>query len=177
MANDKMIINEIGRFLEDHSISYDIVYMGHGPMWDTPEWRSIWQVTLRKHGLKDFTFKFGNSLVNSWLIQYRGEDARLLRPDEWANVAIKAAIRKGNKEVKECDAILIRRHIPPTIKDVLSNLPYHDIGDFEEFCAEFGYDTDSRKAVDAYLELTRQYRWLLRALGPDLDGLRALVEA
>jgi len=172
-----MASNKIKGFLKDHGISYDIVYMGHGPMWDVPEWRAMWQVTLRKRGLKDLTFKFGDSLIDSWLIQHKGEDPRPLQPVEWSYTAIKTAIQKGGGKVKGCDAILIRRQVPPAIKDVLSGLPYYDPGDFEEFCAEFGYDTDSRKAVDAYLELTHQYHWLLHALGPDLDGLRALVDA
>ena len=34
----------------------------------------------------------------------------------------------------------------PTAYDMLACLTKNDPGDFEEFCSEFGYDTDSRKA-------------------------------
>lgn len=39
---------------------------------------------------------------------------------------------------------------PPTEYDVLTCLTKYDVGDFEEFCDEFGYDTDSRSAERTY---------------------------
>jgi hypothetical protein len=52
----------------------------------------------------------------------------------------------------------------PTAYDVFSCLPKTDPGTFEDFCSEYGYDTDSRKAEkvytavkDEYLQLSRLY--------------------
>lgn len=40
------------------------------------------------------------------------------------------------------------RHVPvyPTAYDVLAAITKYDPGSFNDFCAEYGYDTDSRKA-------------------------------
>jgi hypothetical protein len=43
--------------------------------------------------------------------------------------------------------------VPPTLADVLSCLLMDSIAigySFDQFCSEFGYDTDSRKAYDTY---------------------------
>jgi hypothetical protein len=42
---------------------------------------------------------------------------------------------------------------PPKIEDVMYSLladSYAASGTFAEFCSEYGYDTDSRKALDTY---------------------------
>jgi len=38
----------------------------------------------------------------------------------------------------------------PSAYDVLSGLTSSEVGDFKEFCSEFGYDEDSRKAEKTY---------------------------
>ena len=40
---------------------------------------------------------------------------------------------------------------------------------FEEFCSEFGYDTDSRKAEATYRACVRSRAGVLRLLGPDFE--------
>ncbi|MCD7896389.1 MAG: hypothetical protein LUG50_06895 [Planctomycetaceae bacterium] len=49
--------------------------------------------------------------------------------------------------------------------------------DFEEFCAEYGYDTDSRRAERIYRAVQEQARQMRRLLGDDLHAfLEALQE-
>lgn len=50
----------------------------------------------------------------------------------------------------------------PTAYDVLSCLQKYDIGSFEDFCGEFGYDTDSRKAEKIYKAVCKEYESLCR---------------
>ena len=38
----------------------------------------------------------------------------------------------------------------PTAYDVISCIQKYDVGSFEDFCSEFGYDTYSRKAYKIY---------------------------
>ena len=38
----------------------------------------------------------------------------------------------------------------PSLYDVLACLTTYDPGTFKDFCSEFGYDTDSRKAEKIY---------------------------
>lgn len=47
---------------------------------------------------------------------------------------------------------------PPTTYDVLACLTKDAPGTFEDFCGEYGYDTDSRKAESVWKACRREYR-------------------
>ena len=60
----------------------------------------------------------------------------------------------------------------PTAEDVLASLlmDARDVESFEDWCGEYGYDTDSRKALELYLRLqtvARDVRALLRMSAED----------
>lgn len=58
--------------------------------------------------------------------------------------------------------------IPPALADVLySLLSDADAGSrtFNEFCDDYGYDADSRRALDTYLECQQAHTDLVRVLG------------
>lgn len=56
----------------------------------------------------------------------------------------------------------------PKMYDVLACLQKYDVGDFHNFCSEFGYDEDSRKAERIYKAVLREYNAMERIFGPDL---------
>jgi hypothetical protein len=62
---------------------------------------------------------------------------------------------------------------PPTMRDLLDCLASDASGienandDFEEWCGEYGYDTDSRKAERTFKACVRQAKGLRRLLGDD----------
>lgn len=45
----------------------------------------------------------------------------------------------------------------PTAYDILSCFTKYDPGTFENFCADYGYDTDSRKAEKIYNNVVKEY--------------------
>ncbi len=45
----------------------------------------------------------------------------------------------------------------PTQYDVLACIQKYDVGSFEDFCGEFGYDEDSRKALKTYKAVCKEY--------------------
>ena len=45
----------------------------------------------------------------------------------------------------------------PNSYDVLACLTKYDPGNFENFCSDFGYDTDSKKAEKTYLAVKDEY--------------------
>ncbi len=53
------------------------------------------------------------------------------------------SIAKGNEE--------------PTLYDLLSCLQKYEVGTFEDFCSEFGYDEDSRSAYKTYKAVVKEY--------------------
>jgi hypothetical protein len=46
----------------------------------------------------------------------------------------------------------------PTAYDVLAAITKYDPEDFESFCSNFGYDTDSRKALKTYNAVVKEWR-------------------
>lgn len=53
----------------------------------------------------------------------------------------------------------------PSSYDLLACLTKYDPGTFEDFCNEFGYDTDSKKAEKIYKAVVNEYAGLCRVLG------------
>jgi hypothetical protein len=45
----------------------------------------------------------------------------------------------------------------PTAYDVLATLTKYDVGSFNDFCFDFGYDTDSRKAEKIYKAVVKEF--------------------
>jgi hypothetical protein len=62
---------------------------------------------------------------------------------------------------------------PPTLEDVLDCIAsdangFEDENDFETWCSNYGYDTDSRKAEKTFKFIERQATQLKAKLGNDL---------
>lgn len=48
--------------------------------------------------------------------------------------------------------------ITPRPYDVLSCLQKYEVGSFEDFCSDFGYDTDSRSAYKTYKAVMKEWK-------------------
>lgn len=62
------------------------------------------------------------------------------------------------------------RKVKPSAYDVLACLTKYDPGTFENFCADYGYDTDSRKAEKVYFAVQNEYAALRRIFTPEQLG-------
>lgn len=60
---------------------------------------------------------------------------------------------------------------PPTMYDILACMTKSDPGTLEEFCDEFGYDTDSRKAERVYRMCCHEWDAMQRLFGDVMDQL------
>ena len=47
---------------------------------------------------------------------------------------------------------------PPTAYDVLACLTKYEVGMFDDFCADYGYDTDSRTAYKTYKAVLKEWK-------------------
>lgn len=54
--------------------------------------------------------------------------------------------------------------LKPTIYDVVACLEWYEIYDFENFCLDFGYDTDSIKAFNIYTKCKEQQKELFELI-------------
>ena len=67
----------------------------------------------------------------------------------------------------------------PTVADVLSNLltdasGYESARNFEEWCSQYGYDSDSRKALATYEAIGHNTAAIHKLLGKDYNFLATL---
>lgn len=57
----------------------------------------------------------------------------------------------------------IRQKCPfPTAYDILACLTAYDPGNYEDFCIDYGYNEDSRKAEQTYFAVVKEYTQLRR---------------
>jgi hypothetical protein len=62
----------------------------------------------------------------------------------------------------------------PSIYDILTCLQKYDVGDFENFCSEFGYDTDSRKAEGIYKAVCKEFEAVERLFSDVIEELQEI---
>ena len=60
---------------------------------------------------------------------------------------------------------------PPDIYSVLTCLTKYDPENFENFCANYGYDTDSKTAERVYKAVVKEYNAVTRLFGDIMDEL------
>lgn len=62
----------------------------------------------------------------------------------------------------------------PSSYDILACLTKYNPGSFEEFCNDFGYDADSRKAYDIYLLMCKEWQGVKDVFIGILEQLRGI---
>lgn len=62
----------------------------------------------------------------------------------------------------------------PTMYDVLTCIEKYDHPTFEDFCGDYGYDTDSRKAERTFKAVQKEYKAVERLFGDIMDELQEI---
>ena len=62
----------------------------------------------------------------------------------------------------------------PTLYDIFACLQKYDVGSFEDFCGEFGYDEDSRKAEKIYHAVCKEFEGVDRLFGDVIEELQEI---
>lgn len=121
--------------------------------------RDIYFVTIMRESRK-ISFEFGNSIYNSGFYvtigknKYPIERKYLEKSKTEIERYIKNTIRFDY--ISKLDSI----HYPkaPNEYDILACLQKYDVGTFEDFCSEFGYDEDSITANKTYKEVCNEFK-------------------
>lgn len=120
-----------------------------------------------------YAFAFWNSLYKREAIdavnQLASDNAGMLTVDDYrARDILKEVLGKNITRAharRAHDALLAE--LAPTSYDILAALDQLHAESFEDFCAEFGYDEDSRRAFRTYRELVEQDRRLRQLFNHD----------
>ena len=121
--------------------------------------RDIYKITLSR-GNRKYSFEFGQSIVKSGFYASYGKQKYIIPREKINNkdsdlkIWVRFNLQRDFGNVVN-DKIV--RPIAPTLYDVLTCLQKYDVGTFEDFCSEFGYDTDSRNAKKTYKAVVKEY--------------------
>lgn len=140
---------------------------------DDKQNRDIYEITISK-GKRAHTFNFGQSIAKSGLrLQMGKKEIFIQLPDSHKHLMLKrneTALRYWIKYHIESNILPFDKIIypeQPTPYDVLACLQKYDVGSFEDFCNDFGYDTDSRNAEKTYKAVCNEYKNLCRIFTDD----------
>jgi hypothetical protein len=121
------------------------------------EKRDIYKITLQR-GTRKMVFNFGQSLNNSGFYFTQGVkkveiDKKFLELD-LSESQLKTKLIQTIRQA--CDKI----HYPkaPTPYDILAGLQNYEVGSFENFCDEFDYNVDSKKAEKTYNAVLKEWQ-------------------
>jgi hypothetical protein len=136
------------RFLKETSSVITMEFVEYGFHFvDDKEKRDIYSVTITK-GDRKFTFRYGNSINNSGeYILFPSRERINLKKNVNGKPIMSSKdygfLNGSNSKRNENFKV-------PSAYDILASLTKYDVGSFENFCDEFGYDKDSIKAHKIY---------------------------
>jgi hypothetical protein len=141
-------------FLEKTNTTIKVEFLKHDYHFDCDkEKRDIYLVIIQR-GARKFSFNFGNSIHNSG--EYIGHknmclnafDKYLFTKEDLKNIRFQL---NTYQIVKNKDFKL------PDEYSILACLQKYDVGSLEDFCSEFGYDPDSKRAEKIYKSVCKGY--------------------
>lgn len=145
-------------FLEKAKASIKIDFSGvvTNKEWKENAKRNLYNVTITTP-LGSINFDFWGSIYNTEITTMTIEEYAKKRFKCQYGYLTSTDKAKARKELKEKKATAA-----PTAYDILACLTKYDLGTFEEFCCEFGYDEDSKTADRIYIEVIKEYKQLER---------------
>ena len=141
---------------DKYSVSMTSRYLGHFKHFDDDtDTRDVYEVRIWCTSRPDsaYTFRYGQSINDS-----RTCDAN--DGPNWRRI-----LRERERSRSFRDHAKNQRGKPPRLYDVLSCLTKYDPGTHKNFCGDYGYDTDSRKALDLYMRVQEEWSGVLRLCG------------
>ncbi len=144
---------QANEFLQKTHATISIEYMGLSvnKNWNETDCRDLYEVTLSTS--KDTVlFNFWDSIRNT-KINHMDIDtyAKKRFKCTYENLTLQDKT-KAQKELAEK-----KKEAKPTAYDVLACMTTYDPGLFADFCSEFGYNKNSRRALNTYLEVQEEY--------------------
>lgn len=158
------------KFLQDAHATMKIAFQGRAinTMWKEKQLRNLYAVTITTPR-GSYTFDFWDSLHNTEIMQMTNEQyARKHLCRRWEDMNYYEQV-KAQKELAK-----MQKEARPDCYDVLACLTKYDPGTFEDFCAEYGYDEDSRTAERIYIAVQNEFANLKRIF--DSEQLEAMQE-
>ena len=122
---------------------------------------------------EDFCEKTGTKII----IEYLKHDYHFQDDKEERDI-YKVTIKRNKKQfsLNFGQSLINSDHgnTPPTEYGILAHITKYDPEDFENFCSEYGYDTDSKKAEKIYKAVEREYNNVYRLFSDVMEELQEI---
>lgn len=167
---------QANEFLKKTDTTFKAEFVKHGKHFDDDkDNRDIYQITL-KRGEREFKFNFGQSINDSGLrLFHKGSNKRtnhkpfsvpqnireLMATAETPQQKTRSTYRFKDwfeREHFNLGGLSYDFGEVPTPYDVLASLTDYPQETFKDFCDNFGYDEDSRKAEKTYKAVVEEYK-------------------
>lgn len=161
-------------FLAATNTTLECEFLENGKHFEDDEFnRGIYKITLTR-GERKYSFNFGQSAANSQKYQ----DVKMPNRTYSTNgkgITGGYSINNIGKYINGGMNLKLIKGTPPTAYDVLAYLTKYPIYDFADFCSEYGYDQDSRKAYKTYKAVKREWENIAILYNDDqLEQLREI---
>lgn len=104
------------------------------------------------------------------------EYKRYFPSDKDSRYVFKITLKKGGKQYTfNFGQSIAEGSNEPTLYDVLACLTKYDVGTFENFCSDFGYDEDSRTAEKTYKAVLKEWQAMERLFNSEELELLQLI--
>ena len=145
-------------FLERAQATIDIRLIGQmrNQDWKETKLRNAYDITITTPR-GTMNLMFWDSIYNTEIYMMSREEYAKKRFKCEYPYLISTDQKKTREELKEK-----KQEAMPSAYDVLSCVTSYDPGTFEEFCADFGYDEDSKSAERTYIAVMRECKQLQR---------------
>ena len=162
---------EVEKILQELGVKCDIrfICLSNNPNWGEDKLRPLYRITLTtKKGI--YSYFYWGSIREGNLRQMSEEMyARKKYKCEYSDLSYEEKHTVKLEFTKELKNLVVTPYA------VVADLQKYDIGTFEDFCLEFGYDVDSRRALQCYLDVQAQYSELCKIFSEDeLERLREI---
>ena len=126
--------------------------------------RDIYEITLST-GERKYTFDFGQSIANSGFYACYGKSKLPIPREMIKNKKLDLIFYlrrhfKNDFSTVQNDSIKYPKE--PNLYDVLACLQKYDVGTFEDFCGEFGYNQESKIAEKTYNLVIKEFEAMQR---------------
>lgn len=163
-------------FIDKTGLVIDKTYKGHRKYFDgDTNQRAVFNITFTRKDCS-FSFEFGNSIQDSYLVvnlQFNdGKTAkerhlgRKMTPQDHRIRGFKEDLVNGGgydngyRDIRQDKT-------PPSNYDILSCIEKNNPGTFEDFCDNYDCNTDSRKDMDLYFKVQKEWSNISRLFTDD----------
>jgi len=148
-------------FLSMTGTDMKVIYERTGKYFDDDkDVRDVYRIVLSRNN-RQYAFSFGQSVHNSGKYLLYGKSNRGIAHREGSHIKIDWLSDYEEKQRGFINPFrdweLNKNYEVPDAYSVLACLTKYSPGTFEDFCSEYGYDTDSKKAEKTYQAVKDEY--------------------